>query len=288
MRTPSPDLPKPLSQEPDLTGVDIESLPVAPPDPLRELYPPASLGLWTVGTVEETVGQGYWSGLHRVFGMVVLMRRNEMWMSIAPMEIESQQIGVDASRGHVVIFGLGLGWAAAMSALKPEVEKVTVVEADRAVLALHERLKLFERLPGNAGEKVHLVHGDAGSWRPWGEHVDLLIPDIWLEMVSMHRAESVHNMQRRVRAEQVYFWSQELELARYAAREEIYLDDAGIAELGEAWGLPLAGPGTTDYAKRTRDAARQWIKGRWLPRTQVPDYLRSEADDYLERHGSKG
>ncbi len=281
MKTPSPNVPRQLSQEPDLTGVDVGDLPFAPEAQLAEYYQPQTLGQWTIGRTQATVAQGYWSGLQRVREMVVLVRGNEVWMSISPMEIESQQIGVEFSKGHVVIFGLGLGWAAAMSALKPEVEKVTAVEADVAVLAMHKQLKLFERLPGNVGEKVQIVQGNAHEWRAW-EPVDLLIPDIWLEMVSPHRGREVYDMQRRVRAENIYFWTQELELARYGALAGCYLDEQGIAETAESFGIPIVGPGTDEYPERIRRAARQWIKGRWLPGTNVPDYLRSDADDYLD------
>src|SRR5688500_20235072 len=32
-------------------------------------------------------------------------------LPISPLELESQQIGIFQARGHVLIFGLGMGWA---------------------------------------------------------------------------------------------------------------------------------------------------------------------------------
>ena len=144
------------------------------------------------------------------------------------METESQQIGVDFARGHVVIHGLGMGWVAAMTALKPEVERVTVVEMDDEVLEMHRQLDLFARLPGHAGEKVRIVEADALDWAP-DSHVDLLMPDIWLDMISWGRAEEVHDMQANARADMVYFWGQELELARHAVKAGRALDDAAVS-----------------------------------------------------------
>lgn len=271
-------IPHPRSQVPDLSEVDLDSLPVTPPDPLRDFYTPMQVGAWALCVLPMAVCEGYWSGLQVVNGLVLLKRRTSVWMSITPMETESQQIGVDFARGHVVIHGLGMGWVAAMTALKPEVERVTVVEMDDEVLEMHRQLDLFARLPSRAGEKVRIVEADALDWAP-DSHVDLLMPDIWLDMISWGRAEEVHDMQANARADMVYFWGQELELARHAVKAGRALDDAGLAQTAKDFDLPLVGLDTQDYAARTRIAARQWMKGRWLEGTVIPDDLRSPADD---------
>jgi len=282
MELRAPQGPKELSQAIDLEGVDVESLPVWQEDPIFDFFPPTRSREWELGVVENTVSRGYWTGLYRMPRTTILKRNDLVWMSTTPMEIESQIIGIDAACGHTVIFGLGLGWCVAKVAMRPEVEKVTVVERDEDVLELHRHLKLFDKLPDGAGDKIALEKGHALSWRAH-ERVDVLIPDIWPEMMSTHRPDSVRGMNERVNADRVYFWSQELEIARHAARDGVFLDDAGIDRIAAKWGLPLIGPGTQDYAERTREAARQWILGRWLFGTDVPDYLRSPADDYLDR-----
>lgn len=273
-----PAMPGPLSGVPDMDGIDIDSLPVMPDDPLRAYYKPMIVGPWALRHAPMAVCPGYWSGLQVVNGLIALLRRNNVWMSISPMEIESQEIGIGFARGHVAIFGLGMGWSAAMSALRPEVEQVTVVEFDEDVLAIHEKIDLFAQLPGGVGEKVRMVHGDALEWRP-DSHIDLLMPDIWLDMVSWERAEEVHDMQDNVQADAVYFWGQELEIARHAVKAGRALDDAGIAKTAATFDLPLVGLDTQDYAARTAAAAKEWMKGRWLEGTEVPPELRSAADD---------
>ena len=265
----------------NVAEIDLDGLPVAPSDPLRPYYHPVAIGAWTLRVLPVAVCDGYFTGSQVVNGLVLLIRRQDVWMSLTPLEIESQQIGIDFARGHVAIFGLGMGWAAAASALRPEVEKVTVVEMDDEILALHDALGLFERLPDGVGEKVEIVHGDALEWKP-DRPVDLLVPDIWLDMVSWGRAEEVHDMQANVGAEAVYFWGQELELARHAVAKGREIDDAGIAETAREFDLPLVGLDTPDYAARTRIAAKQWMKGRWLEGTEVPEDLRHPDHDKVE------
>ncbi len=270
----------PPSGGPDWSTIDVNALPVTPPDPIREYFQPMDVGAWALRSVPAAVCTGYWGEVQLAQNLIVLARRQKVWMSTAPMELESQQIGVDFARGHVVVFGLGLGWSTATSALKPEVERVTVVEMDANVLEMHEQIKLFERLPDGAGDKVNIVHADALEWEPDGP-VDLLMPDIWVELVSWGRAEEVHDMQANVDADMVYFWGQELELARHAVRLGRPLDDAGLAATAAEFDLPLVGLDTPGYAARTRAATREWMKGRWLEGTAIPDDLRSAADDAM-------
>ncbi len=253
----------------DLKGIDPATLPVMAPDPLRDFYRPMQHGSWRLANVPLIACQGYWSGLQLVEGLPLLQRGTRTWMSLTPMEIESQRIGVDLAHGHVAVFGLGMGWSAAMSALRPQVDRVTVVEMDDEVLAMHRDLDLFARLPGGVGEKVAIVRGDALEWRP-DAPVDLLMPDIWLDILSWDRPGEVREMQDNVGADGVYFWGQELELARHAVAAGRALDDAGLAATARDFDLPLIGLDTPDYARRTRDAAKTWMMDRWLAGSDVP------------------
>lgn len=201
--------------------------------------------------------------------MAALVRDSKTWMSMTPMELESQEIGVRAAHGHVVVFGMGMGWSACVSALRPEVAAVTVVELDPDVLALHRDLDLFSQLPESARAKIRVEQGDALHWEP-DRTVDLLMPDIWLPLISDHRVEEVCRMQRNVRAGAVYFWGQEMEIARHAVAAGRPLDDAGIEETVRDFGLPLIGPDLPDYHKKLAAAARRWMRGRWLPGTAPP------------------
>jgi hypothetical protein len=222
-------------------------------------------GRWTLRRWPDEIPlRGYWSAARHVSGVVSLDHGSDTWMSLMPVEIESQQIGVGCAAGHVAVFGLGMGWSAAASALRPETLSVTIVERDPELIALHEALDLFGRLPDRAGRKVRIVEGDAFDWRP-DAPVDLLMADIWLPLISERRVEEVRAMQANVKARQIYFWGQELEIARHAvAAGRSRLDDAEIKATADALGLPLAGLDTSDYASRLSAAAGQWMNDHWL------------------------
>lgn len=270
--------PDPRKGTPDLSNVDIDALPDWDGDPLAVYYRPVETESWQLFGIPFGVAMGYWSGLHRVYNMPILTRGKDVWMSICPMEVESQWIGIDNAGAYTVICGLGMGWAAAMASFHPKVERITVLERDPEIVAMNREIGLFDRLPDGLGTKIEVVEADAFDWKP-DSPVDLLMPDIWLDMVSDGRAEETRRMQDNVEAQNVYFWGQELELARYIVRDGNPITDETIADMARRFDLPLVGLDTDDYAANTTIAARQWMKGRWLEGTMVPDALRSEADD---------
>ncbi|MXP31188.1 hypothetical protein [Parerythrobacter jejuensis] len=231
--------------------------------PLRELFRPMISGAWELKCIEMAPCRGYWSGVQMCFGLILLTRGEDTWMSLAPVEIESQILGVEAARGHVAIMGLGMGWAASETALREEVAQITIVEHDPEAIALHEELDLFARLPGGVGEKIRIVEADAYAWVP-DTPVDLLMPDIWLPLVGGHRVADVARMQDNVQAPQVYFWGQELEIARHAAASGRLLDEAGIAATVAGFDLPLLIPDAPDYPGKIKAAASQWMNDNWF------------------------
>ena len=220
--------------------------------------------------------RGYWSPPQAVSGPLLLARSGETWMSLMPVEIESMQLAADYARGEVVLFGLGLGWLAALCAARSEVDRVTIVEIDRALIGFHREIALFERLPDGAGAKVGIVEGDAFSWHP-DAAVDLLLIDIWQPLVGADRLAEVRRMQANVAARAIHFWGQELEIARHAAAAGRPLDETGIAATIAEFELPLVGPELPDYAARLRGAAANWLDGHWFPGTDVPGALKALA-----------
>jgi hypothetical protein len=233
-------------------------------------YRPMRRERWALCNVTLNLAPGYWSGVALIENMATLTRDDETWMSMTPMELESQEIGVRLARGHVLIFGLGMGWSAAASALNEAVTSVTVVEADRDVLGLHRDLDIFAQLPAPARDKIRLIEGDAYQYRP-EKPVDLLMPDIWLPLINDGRIDEVRRMQANVAAGAIYFWGQEMEIARHAVAADRALDAAGIAATIADFALPLIGPELPDYPEKLRQAARRWMRDRWLPGSTPPD-----------------
>jgi len=205
-------------------------------------------GPWRID-IRLSIGMnGYFSGFMPMRGMVVLTgptedRGTQSWMSMTPLELESQVIGIRASRGHTVIFGLGMGWAAANAAVRDGVDKVTVVEFDPRIIELNARMGTFDTLPEAARSKIEIIEGDARAWTPT-EPVDVLQIDIWQPLVGTDRVADVRAMVEIVRPEAVYFWTQEVEILRHALRRSggdavldaptlraIVTEDMGLANL---------------------------------------------------------
>lgn len=233
------------------------------------VYPPVSYGEWRITRAANVLTKGYWSPVRLCEGLTALLRGEDTWMSMSPVEIESQEIGIRLASGHVAIFGMGMGWAAAATAMEPQVTAVTIVERDPDVLALHQELDVFSQLPPEARAKIRIVECDALDWKP-DTPVDTLVPDIWLYLVSDGRVAEVRQMQSNVQAGKIYFWGQELEIARHAVAAGRALDAEGVAATIADFELPLLGPEVPDYAARVENAARQWMQGRWLPGTSAP------------------
>lgn len=239
-------------------------------------YPALSRGPWTIRRIMMAASPGYWGKPYRIAGTVILAgpgaEGRTSWMSMTPSEIESQEIGLSAARGHTVVLGMGMGWLAANAALKSEVEHVTVVERDADILALIEASGIFLQLPEAARAKLETVKADALAWRPAGP-VDTLQADIWEKFVEPHKLAEVRRMQENIRAGAVYFWGQELEIWRYACRragkENPQLDWPRIrAIVKEDIALPLILPDWPDLPQKIAAAGRRWAPakpGWWRP-----------------------
>ena len=108
-----------------------------------------------------------------------VMEDGRIWMSVTPQEINTVRPAVEAARGHVVTFGLGLGYFAYMAARKPEVQSVTVVDSNESIIEVFSReiLPQFER-PGI----VDIVCDDAFDFaekRLVSCEADFIYTDIW-------------------------------------------------------------------------------------------------------------
>ncbi|MHB9055648.1 MAG: hypothetical protein ACYC2P_05775 [Paludibacteraceae bacterium] len=92
------------------------------------------------------------------FAYPVVSENDHEWMAIKPSEIGTIQPAIDAIKGEVVTFGLGLGYFAYMASVKENVQRVTVVEHDAEVIRLFGQyiLPQFQQK-----EKVEIIHADA-------------------------------------------------------------------------------------------------------------------------------
>lgn len=94
----------------------------------------------------------------RAFAFPAIREDGLVWMTVTPNEVNTIQPAVRKSRGKVLTYGLGLGYYAFHCLLKKDVESVTVVERNPAVIDMFRRhlLPFFPRQ-----EDLRIVQADA-------------------------------------------------------------------------------------------------------------------------------
>ncbi|MCH3908940.1 MAG: hypothetical protein LKF75_02265 [Bacilli bacterium] len=70
------------------------------------------------------------------FPFLAVEEKGKTWMSVTPHEINTMKEAVKESHGHVISFGLGLGYYAYMALLNPSVEDVTIIERSPSAISL--------------------------------------------------------------------------------------------------------------------------------------------------------
>lgn len=101
------------------------------------------------------------------------------WMTLMPNETNTTKPALDAARGRVLTYGLGLGYFAYMASIKDEVTSVTVVERSKDAIALFKE-HILPQFPNP--QKVTVVHSDAFDF---AEHkmeegaYDVVFTDLW-------------------------------------------------------------------------------------------------------------
>jgi len=115
---------------------------------------------------------------------VRLLVDNELMMTDAPHEAQSNRDIIEGAKGHVLIAGLGLGMILIPILLKQKVKSVTVVEKSQGVINLvRPALQKWREHQGVIGAKpapLTIVHADVETWVPalplkW----DVIYLDIW-------------------------------------------------------------------------------------------------------------
>lgn len=234
-------------------------------------YRQGAVGRWRLTRGGFTLDRGYHTGLWGVWGLPVLMRDAngdgsawETWMSLSPLEIESQSIAPRHARGHTVVMGLGMGWVAINIALNPAVGRVSVIERDPEVIALFSWSNALEGLPIEVVNKIDIIQADALEWRPpSGLAVDFLYVDIWRTLEEPQSVSDVRRMQANVAAKKVYYWGQELTLHALSAPQLLANStkdqwEAAIQRcMDDQIALPLLFPGDIDYVDFVRVVSDQ-------------------------------
>jgi hypothetical protein len=108
-----------------------------------------------------------------------VLEEDRIWMTITPNEINTMKEPVEQAFGHVLTYGLGLGYYAYMVSEKANVESVTIVEANEDVIGLFTKyiLPQFKNAP-----KVKIIKADAFVYAR--DHMsegnyDFVFTDLW-------------------------------------------------------------------------------------------------------------
>jgi len=189
---------------------------------------------------------GYFSNSWRIEKMVSLLKRDDntkswdIWMSLSPSEIESQEAACDLACGHTVIMGLGLGFSALNIAMNNNVKKVSVIENDKDIIMLFNKSIISYDIPKIVMDKISIIHSDAFDWKPSGS-VEFLYIDIWLEINNPNALSQVKLIQKNILAKEVFFWGQEVLISSRSEFDNIeFFDKKNIGEIRSILGIDIA------------------------------------------------
>jgi hypothetical protein len=232
----------------DAVGVPYPSMP-APP------YRMTESGRWRFYQAFVIAAPGYFSGPRPLNWMTSLLVKDGItWMSLVPMEVESQMPHLANAHGTVVVCGMGLGLMAyAVSALKA-VTKVIVVERDPEVIAMARLFTGFDTWPQR--HKVEIVQADACEFRFDG--ADFLYADIWPFYRMDTMVPDMQRMHRNIPTPKCGYWGQELDMVDHARAQGVALEDFNarhVEDFCAATGLPLIGLEQDCYPLLCRQAA---------------------------------
>ena len=100
------------------------------------------------------------------------------WMSLTPMEVMSQRVGVRRARGNVLVGGCGMGWFARRCLERSKVKHLTICDIDNDVLQY-----FGGQIKKEYGDRVTLIHSDI--YKLDAMKYDSYLSDIWAGMNDM-------------------------------------------------------------------------------------------------------
>lgn len=171
--------------------------------PACRLFPCGDLQLSPQGVLHAPMGF-----CRSAFRYPSLKQHGREWMTLSPNEIITMEEPLRDLHGHVLVYGLGIGYYAYQALCTPAVQQVTVVENDADVIALFKKyiLPLWpgqspEEMPFGSSYHFSIVRDDAfrhaestGFACEDGLRADVVFTDIW------HDAADGQPLYQRMRA----------------------------------------------------------------------------------------
>lgn len=175
-----------------------------------------------VGRLDDYLNSRYHTGelICPVFGI-----DGKLWMSLTPMEVQSNSLAWMAASGKVAVGGLGIGYTALRIANKDDVDWVTVYEQDQRVVDYFlKHYRGREEL-----DRIEFVVGDARQTF-YGRHFDYVYMDIYPELLSDECQEDISLFCDNNTIGQYRFWGQELVLLQALSEEYISAQDLEVED----------------------------------------------------------
>lgn len=142
-----------------------------------------------------------------------LSRNNKVIMSNTRAEKNDHYWFIAEAKGHVLINGLGLGYALSEILKKDEVKSVTVVEISEDVINLVA--PFFKK-----DKRVTIIHADALLWKPPKEmKYDTVWHDIW-DDICIDNIEEMKKLHRKYGRKTKWQGSWRRELCEFYRKEE--------------------------------------------------------------------
>ena len=181
-------------------------------------YATGMYGSWELVELPGCRQYGYFTALSQEGPYHGLMREGRVWMTSSRMERESHAFHLGVARGRVLVCGVGMGLYLYNLCRMERVRHIVAVDIDPDVIRLVQTATDFADSPG-AG-KVRFLCTDAlqiSSEQIGPEPVDHLYVDIWPALGSDQAAADTRRIQALVRAKQVGYWGQEIDLGKWHA-----------------------------------------------------------------------
>jgi hypothetical protein len=188
-------------------------------------YKEGRYGNWSIKFLNTIIrhGTSYFSGVVPLLPVTPALydASDRLWMSVTPMELESQYPHNEAAFGHVVVMGAGMGVLPYNLLLNKAVTQVTVIEHCADLCKHWNDLTGLKQWRGH--KKLLLVNADA---REWKGRCDVLLADIWLTLGDDRLEEDMQTFRRNVQFHRMLCWGGELAYLSWCRRQGLYMHTA--------------------------------------------------------------
>ena len=128
----------------------------------------------------------------------------KLWMSLAPMELQSHYLPIMDASGYVGVAGLGMGYYALRIMASKTVEKIDIYEINKRVVDYFR--DCFSDREGF--EKVNFIIGDARELIR-GKTYDFLYVDIYPELCCNRCIDDIFLFRKNNEIDTIHVWGQE-------------------------------------------------------------------------------